>query len=94
MIVLFLCLISSYLIGSIMSALVIAKLFKLPDPRTLGSGNPGASNMSRVHSKNLGSLTLVGDVSKGFMPLYISSRIIADPTQVCLIALSTFFGLL
>jgi glycerol-3-phosphate acyltransferase PlsY len=56
---------SAYLIGSISFAVVTSRLFGLPDPRTYGSGNPGATNVLRSGKKAAAIATLVGDAAKG-----------------------------
>ncbi len=56
----------AYLIGSISFAVVVSKLFGLPDPHSYGSGNPGATNVLRTGNKTAALLTLVGDGLKGF----------------------------
>ncbi|MCR4662967.1 MAG: glycerol-3-phosphate 1-O-acyltransferase PlsY [Endomicrobiaceae bacterium] len=63
-------LVLSYLCGAIPFGYIIAKLFKHVDIRTVGSGNPGATNVYRTISKPLGVLTLILDVLKGFIPVY------------------------
>ena len=68
-------LILSYLCGAIPFGYIIAKLFKHIDIRTVGSGNPGATNVYRSISKPLGVLTLILDVLKGFVPVYLISFI-------------------
>lgn len=60
-------LLSSYLIGSTMSAIWIAKIFKLPDPRSYGSGNPGATNMARSNHKVAALMTFILDICKGIL---------------------------
>jgi glycerol-3-phosphate acyltransferase PlsY len=55
----------AYLIGSISFAVVTSRLFGLPDPRTYGSGNPGATNVLRSGKKAAAIATLVGDAAKG-----------------------------
>ena len=57
----------SYLIGSTVSAIWVAKFFKLPDPRSFGSQNPGATNMARSDHKLAAFLTLFLDISKGLL---------------------------
>src|SRR5256885_13337579 len=57
----------AYLIGSVSFAVVVSKLFGLPDPHTYGSGNPGATNVLRTGNKAAAALTLVGDGLKGFI---------------------------
>lgn len=54
-----------YLVGSISFAVVFSKLFGLPDPRTYGSGNPGATNVLRSGKRSAALLTLIGDAAKG-----------------------------
>jgi glycerol-3-phosphate acyltransferase PlsY len=61
---LFLLLLLSYLLGSVMSALVISKVLRLPDPRLYGSQNPGATNMARGKNKFAAALTFIGDICK------------------------------
>ena len=57
----------AYFIGSLSSALIVSKKMVMPDPRTYGSGNPGASNMLRSGNKKAAALTLLGDVAKGLV---------------------------
>lgn len=64
----------SYLIGSISSAVLVAKAFRLPDPRTIGSKNPGATNMLRSGGKLPAILTLLGDALKGWAPVYAAKN--------------------
>lgn len=61
----------SYLCGSISTAIITCKVMGLPDPRTLGSGNPGATNVLRTGSKLGAAITLVGDAAKALIPLLI-----------------------
>jgi glycerol-3-phosphate acyltransferase PlsY len=56
---------AAYLIGSISFAVVMSKLFRLPDPHSYGSGNPGATNVLRTGNKTAAILTLAGDAAKG-----------------------------
>ena len=60
-----------YIIGSIPFAIIISSLFRLPDPRSFGSNNPGATNVMRSGNKIAGILTLLGDALKGYIPVYI-----------------------
>ena len=60
--------ITAYLIGSISAAIVVCKIMGLPDPRTEGSGNPGATNVLRVGGKRAAAITLFGDMLKAFCP--------------------------
>ena len=63
--------VASYLLGSIAFGIVVSKLFKLPDPRTVGSGNPGATNVLRSGKKSAAALTLLGDAFKGWFPVWL-----------------------
>lgn len=60
----------SYLIGSISFAIVFSSFFRLPDPRSVGSGNPGATNMLRTSGKLPALLTLMGDFLKGLLAVW------------------------
>lgn len=71
----------SYLIGSISFAVIVSRAFALPDPRTYGSGNPGATNVLRTGRKAAAVLTLVGDGGKGWLAVFIAERF-ADPATV------------
>ena len=62
----------AYLIGSISSAIIICRLMRLPDPREQGSGNPGATNVMRIGGKKAATITLLGDLLKGLLPVYIA----------------------
>lgn len=62
----------AYLLGSINSAIIICKIFGLPDPRAQGSGNPGATNVLRVGGKGPAILTLVGDLLKGLIAVILA----------------------
>jgi glycerol-3-phosphate acyltransferase PlsY len=69
---------AGYLIGSVSSAIVVSALLRLPDPRTSGSRNPGATNVLRLGSKLGGLLTLAGDIAKGLLPVLAVSCWISD----------------
>lgn len=63
--------VAAYMLGSIAFGIVVSKLFKLPDPRTVGSGNPGATNVLRSGKKSAAALTLLGDAFKGWFPVWL-----------------------
>jgi glycerol-3-phosphate acyltransferase PlsY len=67
-----LCVIAAYLIGSISFAIVASWIFRLPDPRSYGSGNPGATNVLRSGRKAAALVTLLGDAAKGFVTILIA----------------------
>jgi len=82
----------AYLLGSVSSAIVIARLFGLKDPREVGSGNPGATNILRYGGKKAAILTLLGDVLKGAVPVLIARVLGADSMVVALTMLAAFLG--
>ncbi|MHB1230833.1 MAG: glycerol-3-phosphate 1-O-acyltransferase PlsY [Halothiobacillus sp.] len=84
--------IASYLIGSIASAVLVARMFKLPDPRLAGSGNPGATNVLRLGGKKAALITLAGDLSKGLLPVLILRALGAPEIALAIAALSAFLG--
>lgn len=82
----------SYLLGSISSAVLVCKLLGLPDPRTQGSKNPGATNVTRIGGKKAGYLTFLGDFLKGFLPVIIAVLLSAGDKATALAALGAFLG--
>ena len=80
-----------YLIGSIPFAIISSKLMNLPDPRTYGSNNPGATNVLRSGNKTAAFLTLLGDSLKGFIPIMLIMSIVeSDVSMITNIAVSYF----
>ena len=63
--------IAGYLLGSVSSAVVVSRLMNLPDPRSEGSGNPGATNVLRLGNKVGAGLTLSGDILKDNFFIFI-----------------------
>ena len=82
----------AYLSGSISCAIVVCKAMGLRDPRTSGSGNPGASNVLRLHGKRAALLTLVGDMVKGIIPVLLARAVNADDIIVALAGFAAFTG--
>lgn len=80
----------AYLIGSISSAIVVCKLMGLPDPRTQGSRNPGATNVLRIGGKKAAIITLIGDVLKGVIPVLIAKEYGFDTLSLSLITFAAF----
>ncbi|HUW50045.1 MAG TPA: glycerol-3-phosphate 1-O-acyltransferase PlsY [Sulfuricella sp.] len=66
---------AAYLIGSVSFAVLTSKLFGLPDPRTFGSKNPGATNVLRTGKKLAAALTLLGDGAKGWLAVFLAVRL-------------------
>lgn len=85
-------LIMAYLFGSISSAIIVCKLMRLPDPRTTGSHNPGATNVLRIGGKKAAAITLLGDSLKGFIPVMIAHALAFSSLNMALIALAALLG--
>ncbi len=84
--------VTAYLLGSIASAILICRLFGLSDPRVGGSGNPGATNVMRLHGKKAAILTLAGDVLKGVIPVLLAKAVGSSELIIALCGLAAFFG--
>ena len=65
----------AYLFGSISCAILVCKLFHLPDPRLQGSGNPGATNVLRIAGKKIAIIVLLGDALKGVIPVLLAKSL-------------------
>src|SRR3990167_628048 len=82
----------SYLIGSISSAIIACKLMRLPDPRTSGSRNPGATNVLRIGGKKAAAITMLCDMLKGFIPVLVAVYLDLDDTTIALVMFAAFIG--
>lgn len=82
----------AYLLGSISTAIVTCKMMGLPDPRTMGSKNPGATNVLRTGSKKAAALTLFGDFLKGLLPVLLGLALKVEPLVLALIGMAAFLG--
>ena len=85
-------LIVSYLVGSISSAIIICKIFSLPDPRTEGSKNPGATNVLRIGGRKLAAFVLLFDGLKGAIPVVIGHYLEFSLIELTVILLCSFLG--
>src|SRR3989442_14878924 len=65
---------TAYLIGSLSFAVIVSRAFSLPDPRSYGSGNPGATNVLRTGKKLAALFTLIGDGGKGWLAVFLALR--------------------
>jgi acyl-phosphate glycerol-3-phosphate acyltransferase len=87
---------AAYLLGSIAFAVVVSRLLRLPDPRSFGSGNPGATNVLRSGSKLAALLTLLLDAFKGWLPVWLAYAGAQagwlDAAAVPLVAVAVFLG--
>ncbi|MEW8625987.1 MAG: glycerol-3-phosphate 1-O-acyltransferase PlsY [Candidatus Thiodiazotropha sp.] len=82
----------AYLLGSISSAIIVCRLMGLPDPRSQGSNNPGATNVLRIGGKKAAAITLFGDMVKGLIPMLIAHLFDAPPLFLALTGLAAFLG--
>lgn len=88
--------VAAYLIGSLSFAVIVSRLFALPDPHSYGSGNPGATNVLRTGKKLAAALTLAGDTGKGALAVILAKVFAADygvdTSGIALVALAVFLG--
>ncbi|MGB5079663.1 MAG: glycerol-3-phosphate 1-O-acyltransferase PlsY [Burkholderiales bacterium] len=88
--------IAAYLIGSLSFAVIVSRAFSLPDPRSYGSGNPGATNVLRTGRKLAALLTLLGDGGKGWLAVFLATRYApdygVDAAGVATCAIAVFLG--
>lgn len=82
----------AYLLGSLSTAVLISKAFNLPDPRTQGSCNPGATNVLRLGNKKAAAFTLAGDLLKGLIPSLIAHALGWEPPAIAAVGLAAFLG--
>ena len=82
----------AYLFGSISSAIIVCKAARLPDPRTQGSRNPGATNVLRIGGKKAAIVTLLGDTLKGVIPVLLAKWYGLDELGLALVTFAAFFG--
>ena len=84
--------VAAYLLGSIAFGILVSLMFGLPDPRTVGSGNIGATNVSRSGKKLPAILTLLGDAFKGWLPVWLALQSGMLMWVVAAVGLAVFFG--
>lgn len=82
----------AYLIGSLSFAVIVSRLFGLADPRTYGSGNPGATNVLRSGNKGAAILTLLFDALKGYVPVAVAYQLGLSELVVTVVGLGAFIG--
>lgn len=81
-----------YILGSLPFAILVSKAFGLADPRSFGSGNPGATNVLRSGNKVAALLTLLGDAAKGWLAMALAGLLGAEPLGVAFAGIAAFFG--
>ncbi len=88
--------VAAYLIGSLSFAVIVSRMFGLPNPHSYGSGNPGATNVLRTGRKLAAALTLAGDTGKGALAVILARHFAADygvgMSGIALVALAVFLG--
>jgi len=84
----------AYFIGAISFGIIASKLFGIADPRTMGSGNIGATNVARSGKKSAAIFTLLGDMLKGFLPVWWAMQMadVQHPWFVPAVGLAVFLG--
>ncbi|MGY0399529.1 MAG: glycerol-3-phosphate 1-O-acyltransferase PlsY [Ostreibacterium sp.] len=85
-------LIIGYLFGSLSSAVIVCNVMRLPDPRTQGSNNPGATNVMRIGGKKAAYLTFAGDFLKGLLPVLLAKLMTDNYGAITGAALGAFLG--
>jgi len=85
-------LVLAYLMGSLSTAIIVCKLMGLPDPRTTGSQNPGATNVLRFGGKKAAAITLSGDALKGVLPVLIAYAFHQPTANLGAIGFAAFLG--
>jgi glycerol-3-phosphate acyltransferase PlsY len=81
---------AAYCLGSVSFAIVVSRLMQLPDPRTYGSKNPGATNVLRTGKRAAAVLTLAGDAGKGWLAVWLAQ--LYAPEAAALAGLTVFLG--
>lgn len=82
----------AYLLGSLSSAVIVARLLGLKDPREVGSGNPGATNILRYGGKGAAIVTLIGDLMKGVVAVLIARAMHVDAAIIAATMVAVFIG--
>ncbi len=82
----------AYLLGSISTAIIVCKMMGLPDPRTIGSNNPGATNVLRIGGKKAAAITLFGDFLKGLLPVLLGLALKLETPVMALVGMAAFLG--
>ncbi len=88
----FVLVIAAYLLGSISSAVIVCRLAGLPDPRTQGSSNPGATNVLRIGGRKSAVVTLLGDSIKGLLPVVVCHLLDRPVLVLALVGMAAFLG--
>ncbi|HFQ92142.1 MAG TPA: glycerol-3-phosphate 1-O-acyltransferase, partial [Chromatiales bacterium] len=82
----------AYLLGSLSSAIIMCRIFSLPDPRSQGSGNPGATNVLRFGGKKIAIMVLTGDILKGLIPVLVATYAGLTSAGIAVVGVAAFLG--
>ena len=82
----------AYLFGSLSCAIIVCRVMALPDPRSAGSNNPGATNVLRIGGKKAALITLAGDALKGLLPVLAAGALSGHPPVIALAGAGAFLG--
>ncbi len=82
----------AYLFGSLSAAIITCRVMGLPDPRSEGSGNPGATNVLRLGGKKAAAITLLGDFLKGVIPVLLAKGLGATEATLAAVGMAAFLG--
>jgi glycerol-3-phosphate acyltransferase PlsY len=83
---------AAYCLGSVSFAILVSRLMTLPDPRSYGSRNPGATNVLRSGNKAAAALTLLGDGGKGWLAVWLALLVFGTPQAAAAAGLAAFLG--
>jgi acyl phosphate:glycerol-3-phosphate acyltransferase len=83
---------AGYLAGSLPFAVIVSRVMRLPDPRTYGSGNIGATNVLRSGNKLAALLTMVGDIAKGWVAVLVAKVLGLSELDIAVVGFAAFFG--
>ena len=86
--------VTAYLVGSLSAGVITARLLRLPDPRSAGSGNPGATNVLRLGGKKAAIVTLVGDLLKGLAPVIVAGMAVDGASREAAMGTAGLFAFL
>ena len=92
MVVIALLVVAGYLVGSIATAVLVSRALGVADPRSGGSGNPGATNVLRLAGRKAAALTLAGDVLKGVVPVLAARAAELPPAMLAVVGFAAFLG--
>ncbi|MFW2571657.1 glycerol-3-phosphate 1-O-acyltransferase PlsY [Legionella sp. 29fVS95] len=82
----------AYLAGSVCSAVIVSRIFSLPDPRVTGSQNPGATNVLRLAGKKYALIVLIADMLKGLLPVVLAKALGAGPATISFTCFAAVMG--